>query len=199
MLRQIKYNVEDQLNYGSFEGIGIDEALGLSKLNKLDDIFELMSLALKVKLFFKGKTTIRCLSLYLPPSKCAEDCNFCVLSTKNSSNQEIDVLTNLKDIITLATKAEKDGVTRIKLVSSEGGVKGKYFDFLLNCFSGLRRVLKESTSLCASVGLLKDEQTALALKKAGVVRYNSNFETSIRLFPTLCSTQVIKIKLMLLT
>jgi biotin synthase len=189
MFNQIKQKIEKQLSRGEFNGINFDEALKLSKLEKTADIVDLLNLANKVQLKFKKNHIIKCASVNIPPYKCQEDCKFCALSVHNKAKltkKDLNILETVDEIVETAKRMEKLGAERFKMVAGGRGLNKKTLEMITEAS---KRIKKETKlSICASCGLLPSLEIAKELKKAGVDRYNCNFETSRSFFPNICTT-----------
>ena len=187
--KDIRYGIEEKLETGEFNGISFKEAIELSRLRKNSDIIELLALANKVRLEFKGKHIIKCSSVNIPPYKCPEDCKFCALSVHNKARltkEDLNILETVDDIVETAKRMEKLGAERFKMVAGGRGLNKKTLEMITEAS---RRIKKETKlSICASCGFLPSLEYAKALKEAGVDRYNCNFETSRNFFPNICTT-----------
>lgn len=117
--------------------------------------------------------------------KCPENCKFCAQSAHNHTGvKEYDFLDE-NAILEECKHYEKKGVHRFSIVTAGRTLSDKDFE---KAVSAYRRMNREcEISLCASHGLLTDEQFK-RLYDSGVRMYHANIETSRRNFPNICTS-----------
>ena len=124
--------------------------------------------------------------------KCPENCRFCAQSAHNHTGiEEYGFLTE-EEILRECRYNDSKGVHRFAIVTAGRSLEGRDFENALGAF---RRMNEEcGISLCASLGLLTDEQFS-RLYESGVRRYHCNIETSRRNFPNICTSHTFDDKL----
>ena len=171
--------LKDQIIHGY--AITYQESVGLLK-DSPDDLF---LAAGEITRHFRKDEFDMCSIINAKSGKCPENCKWCAQSAHYKTPAEIYPLVDENECLRHASYNEKQGINRFSLVTS--GRKLNKNDIAKAC--DIYRVLKEKTSisLCASMGLL-DEEDLTNLFQAGVTRYHCNLETAPSFFPHLCST-----------
>lgn len=166
------------------EPITFDEALSLSELPR-QDLPDLISLARKVTLKYKGDGVFLRSIISAQTGNCPEDCSFCSQSAHFDTEVTAHPLMAAEKILLAARQAERMGAMDFCIVISAKGPTPRIFKKVLEAVD----MLRENTSLKVgcSLGDLKEEQ-ALELKEHGVWRYNHNLETCRSYFPNVCTT-----------
>lgn len=166
------------------ESITFDEALALTELPK-DDVSDLISLARKVTLKYKGDGVFLRSIISAQTGNCPEDCSFCSQSAHFDTEVEAHPLMAAEKILGAAKHAEKMGAMDFCIVISAKGPTPRIFKKVLEAVD----LLREETTLKigCSLGDLKEEQ-AYELADHGVWRYNHNVETCRSHFPKICTT-----------
>ncbi|TCK93478.1 biotin synthase [Natranaerovirga hydrolytica] len=173
-----------QLAIKVLEGYEIqyEEAIALSMI---EDIDALLGWANTIREKYNGKKVDLCSIMNAKSGKCTEDCKFCAQSAHYKTDAPVFSLINEDEILKRAKENEANGVHRFSLVTSGKRIRDKDLDQILNTY----KTLKEKTrlELCASFGLLTYQQ-ALKIKKAGILTYHHNLETSKNYFQKICTT-----------
>lgn len=166
------------------EPITFNEALSLTELPKLQ-IPDLISLARKVTLKYKGDGVFLRSIISAQTGNCPEDCSFCSQSVHFDTEVNAHPLMAAEKILLAAKQAEKMGAMDFCIVISAKGPTPRIFEKVLEAVD----LLREETNLKigCSLGDLKEEQ-AYELKEHGVWRYNHNLETCRSYFPNICTT-----------
>lgn len=116
---------------------------------------------------------------------CPEDCSYCSQSSVSSAPIQKYPWLSEDEILDGARDARNARAIRYCIVSS-GRSPGK--SELQHLCRAVRRIKAEvGISICASLGLLTPE-AALALKEAGVDRYNHNLNASEQFYSEICHT-----------
>lgn len=116
---------------------------------------------------------------------CGEDCKFCAQSAHHGADCEVYDLMDRERLLAACMENAAGGVDRFAIVTSGRALSGDDFEHAAEAFAEMKE--RCAIDLCASFGLLTDEQFA-RLREAGVTRYHENLETSRRFFPEICTT-----------
>jgi biotin synthase len=150
-----------------------------------EDIMSLVDEAYKVRRSFFGKRVHVQVLRNVKSGFCSEDCHYC--SQSRVSKAEIDrySLVSKETLLDEARKASQIKATRFCMATSGARPNEREIDELCDAVSAIRR--ETGMPLCASVGLLTDQQ-ARRLKAAGLDRVNHNLNTSRRYYSSICTT-----------
>ncbi len=134
---------------------------------------------------FKGKKIILCGITSAKSGQCSEDCKFCAQSSHYQTETPSYPLKTAKQMLAEAARAKKDGADFFGIVTSGRSVKSKReWMEIFRAIEGMRKI---GISPCASLGFI-NEQQALDLKTAGLIRYHHNLETARTFFKNICTT-----------
>lgn len=166
------------------EPVSFEEALSLTELSK-SEVFDLISLARKVTLKYKGDGVFLRSIISAQTGNCPEDCSFCSQSAHFDTEVEAHPLVAVEKILLAAKQAEKLGAMDFCIVISARGPTPRIFKKVLEAVDVLCR--ETGLKIGCSLGDLKEDQ-AHELKEHGVWRYNHNLETCRSYFPNICTT-----------
>lgn len=164
--------------------IDFDEAIALTELEK-PDVPDLISLARKVTLKYKGDGVFLRSIISAQTGNCPEDCSFCSQSAHYDTEVSAHPLVAAEKILLAAKQSEKLGAMDFCIVISAKGPTPRIFKKVLEAVDMLRA--ETSLKIGCSLGDLSEEQ-ARELKEHGVWRYNHNLETCRSYFPSICTT-----------
>ncbi|MBR1870222.1 MAG: biotin synthase BioB [Kiritimatiellae bacterium] len=124
--------------------------------------------------------------------RCPENCKWCAQSAHYKTSCENWGWVGTKACVDAAVKAEKNGASRIGIVTSGKGQTPAQIEEICDALREMRKQTK--LHLCASLGLVSAEDIA-KLKEAGLERLHCNLETAPSHFGTLCTTHTAEEKL----
>jgi biotin synthase len=166
------------------ELITFEEALELTELAK-EQVPDLISLARKVTLKYKGDGVFLRSIISAQTGNCPEDCAFCSQSAYYDTEVNAHPLMAADRILKAAQQAERFGAMDFCIVISAKGPTPRIFKKVLEAVDLLRE--NTNVKIGCSLGSLTEEQ-AFALKDHGVWRYNHNIEACRSYFPKVCTT-----------
>lgn len=166
------------------EPLHFSKAMYFSRLEGVD-LLDLVALSNRVRKEYAGEGIELCSIINAKSGACAEDCHFCAQSGHYETNADVYPLKSEKEIIQSAKKAEKLGATRFCIVISGKKPESEDFEKIVDILCKLRQ--QTSLKLDCSLGSLNEDEV-IALKDAGMTRYNHNLETSEGYFEQICST-----------
>lgn len=165
--------------------ITYQEALQLTAVEK-PDIPLLAAYANKIRHRFSGDKVEMCGVINVRSGRCSEDCGFCAQSAFHTTQSPVYGLLPEEDILERARAAQRDGASRVSLVTSGKGMEHDP-DFP-RILAGIRAIIRQTgLRVCANLGTITSSQ-AQALADTGIKRYAHNLETSERYYPDVCST-----------
>ena len=175
MVNKIKNKIlsEEKITYG--------EALSLADA----PINQLISAADEIRKHFCGNIFDICSIINAKSGRCSEDCKFCAQSAHYKTNINEYPILDKDEIIKNALYMAEKGVLRFSIVTSGKALTDKDVNILAETIKEIKS--KSNISICASLGLLSDENFK-KLKDAGLERVHNNLETSKNFFPKVCST-----------
>lgn len=124
--------------------------------------------------------------------RCPENCKFCAQSKHHSTEIAEYGFLEEEAILHECKHNEAKGVHRFSIVTAGRALTGEDFEKAISAYRRMHAECK--ISLCASHGLLTDEQFE-QLYESGVRMYHANIETSRRFFPSICTTHSYEDKL----
>lgn len=140
------------------------------------DLLSLMAAANRVRERFFGRKISFCSIINAKSGKCRSDCAFCAQSARSRTEIPIHPMLGKSQLLDAIQQTASVGSSHVGMVTS--GVRlpqGEEFDTLLECARQVAR--RGNVKICCSLGQI-DEDRAIRLKEAGVVRYHHNLETS---------------------
>jgi biotin synthase len=117
---------------------------------------------------------------------CPEDCGYCSQSVHNASGVKPEPLMDLDDVLAIARRAQRNGVTRLCMGAAWREVKDNaQFERVLAMVEGVNGLGLE---VCCTLGMLTAEQ-AQRLAQAGLYAYNHNIDTSPEYYDSVITTR----------
>ena len=172
----------------SGERIGKEEAMGLYEA----PLEQLCQSADEIRKHFCENIFDICTIINGKSGRCSEDCKYCAQSAHYPTKVEEYPLLSKEEIVTWAKYNDEKGVLRYSIVTSGKTLSDQEVEELCET---VRQIRKETEiAVCASLGLLKEEQFQ-KLKDAGVSRIHNNLETSKRNFKNICTTHTYEDKI----
>ena len=172
------------------QGISQQEALDLCNTNNKAALY---NAADEIRLHFCGKAIDLCSITNAKSGKCSEDCKWCSQSIYHSSDiEEYEIIDKTQALKEALNNAEQH-VERHSLVTSGRKVSNKTLDGLIPIYKEISD--KTSIGLCASMGLINEEQMLRLKNEANVENYHCNIETAPSFFNTIVSTHTMEEKI----
>ena len=132
-----------------------------------------------------GSSPFTCGIINAKSGRCGENCAFCAQSRYHNTAATVHPLVSSEKLLNRAENLAKAGVSYMGVVTSGGAPSGRDFERICRAAERISRTV--GIRLCASLGLLTDEQ-ALALKQAGFTSYHHNLESGRSHFSRVCTT-----------
>lgn len=161
--------------------ISYDEALSLADA----PINQLISAADEIRKHFCSNIFDICSIINAKSGKCSENCKFCAQSAHYKTNISEYPLLDKEKIVKNALYMAEKGVLRFSIVTSGKALTDIDVEILAETIKEIKS--KSNISICASLGLLSDENFK-KLKDAGLERVHNNLETSKNFFSSVCTT-----------
>lgn len=146
---------------------------------------ELLKAADEIRKHFCSNIFDVCSIINAKSGKCSENCKFCAQSAHYQTNINEYPLLDKDTIVKNALYMAEKGVLRFSIVTSGKALTDKDVEILAETIKEIK--LKSNISICASLGLLTDENFK-KLKDAGLERVHNNLEASKNFFPDVCTT-----------
>ena len=139
-------------------------------------LLELVFKAQKVYAKYFPKKDVQLASLLsIKTGACPEDCKYCPQSAHYKTGVKKNSLLSVNEVLNKAKKAKKSGASRFCMGAAWREIKdGPEFDKVIEMVKGVKKIGMES---CVTLGMLNQIQ-ANKLKKAGLIAYNHNIDTS---------------------
>ncbi|MBN1130555.1 MAG: biotin synthase BioB [Chitinispirillaceae bacterium] len=146
----------------------------------VEELVHLFAAADGVRRAFFNNTVDPCTLMNVKSGGCGEDCAFCAQSARHATGIPVTPLATAQEIRTEAMRAQKNGVPFCVVAS------GRRLDreAIRHIADALAPVACEKH---ASLGIIAKEDFE-ALRRAGIVCYNHNLETSRSFFPRVVTT-----------
>ncbi len=167
--------------------INFQEAVELTKL-KGSQLMELFNVANNIREKYCGNTIHTCTISNAKSGRCEEDCKFCAQSAHYNTEVSNYELKDKDALLKEYKKAENLGSSKFGIVTSGRSInkETKEFPKIIE-FLKEAKSTNNNTNLCCSIGLLSKEEL-LELKEAGVTRFHSNLQTSIKSYSKIVAT-----------
>lgn len=162
-------------------------------LSKVSDKEALYKAANEIRQHFCKNTMDLCSITNAKSGKCSQDCKWCSQSAHHETNIEEYEIVDHKQAVAEALNNARQGVVRHSLVTSGRKVSNKTLDGLIPVYKEIAQ--KSSIGLCASMGLITEQQMQRLKNEANVQHYHCNLETAPSFFSELVSTHTIDEKI----
>lgn len=146
---------------------------------------ELLEAADEIRKHFCSNIFDICSIINAKSGKCSENCKFCAQSAHYKTNISEYPLLDKEKIVENALYMAEKGVLRFSIVTSGKALTDNDVEILADTIKEIKS--KSNISICASLGLLTDENFK-KLKDAGLERVHNNLETSENFFSSVCTT-----------
>jgi biotin synthase len=172
------------------EVINSDEAILLSQTENKETLY---NAANEIREHFCSNEFELCSITNAKSGKCSEDCKWCSQSIHhNTAIDEYEIIDRTQAIKEGLDNA-KQGVKRHSLVTSGRKISNKTLDELIPIFQEITE--KSGIKLCASMGLITEEQMIRLKNEAGIDHYHCNIETAPSNFSNLVTTHTLDEKI----
>lgn len=165
-------------------GITRAQARSIGRL-PVEALPELWAAASAVRDRFKGREIRMCSIVNAKSGRCAENCAFCAQSAHHKTGVKTYPLKSADALVKAGEKAFRNGACEFSIVTSGTAVNEREVGIIEKAVARLSR--KGRRNVCASLGILPPEALG-RLKKAGLVHFHHNLETSRGHFANICST-----------
>ncbi len=174
------------------DGIGLsyDEALDLSKTNDKEALYKAAD---EIREYFCGNIIDLCSITNAKSGACSQDCKWCSQSARHKTNIEEYEIVDKEATVKEALENAAKGVKRHSLVTSGRRVNNKTLDKLIPIYKEIKE--KSNISLCASMGLIDEQQLNRLKTEVGIEHYHCNLETAPSFFTNVCTTHTIEEKI----
>lgn len=166
------------------------EAEALSKVSDKDALYEAAN---EIRQHFCKNTIDLCSITNAKSGKCSQDCKWCSQSAHHKTTVEEYEIVDQKLAVSEAISNARQGVARHSLVTSGRKVSDKTLDGLIPIYQEISR--QSSIGLCASMGLISEQQMLRLKNEANIEHYHCNLETAPSFFSKLVSTHSISEKI----
>lgn len=125
--------------------------------------------------------------------RCSEDCKYCAQSAHyHTACTESYPLLSTEELVAGARHNKEQKVLRYSIVTSGRALSDAEVDQVCESIKAIKEQV--GIQVCVSFGLLKEEQFR-KIKNAGASRVHCNLESSMRYFPTICTTHTYQEKI----
>lgn len=169
--------------------ISKEEAISITELEDKESVYEMAN---EIREALMGNDFELCSIVNAKSGKCTENCKWCAQSSHFKTNISTYDLVDKQTSIDLAHHNAKYGVNKYSFVTSGKSISNNDLDTLCNYIKEIDENV--DIKVCASMGIV-DEEKLQKLKKAGVIRYHCNVETSANNFSKLCTTHSLEEKI----
>jgi len=166
------------------------EIINLSNTNIKEALYKAAD---ELREHFCGNTIDLCSITNAKSGACSENCKWCSQSSEYETHIEeyevVDKVSTVKEALGNFAK----GVKRHSLVTSGRRVNNKTLDKLIPIYKEIKE--KSKISLCASMGLITEQQLKKLKTEVGIEHYHCNLETAPSFFKTVCTSHTIEEKI----
>lgn len=176
--------VEERILQGG--DLSFEEALILVEIEDKKELESLFIAANRIREKFRGRKVDLCSITNAKSGNCSQDCSFCAQSAHSNTKVNVYPLISAEEILSRASQASLNKAHRFCIVTSGCFVEEDEFKEICKAI-GLIKNKFPTLKMDASLGKLTREKT-VALKEAGLDRYNHNIETVESFFDKVCTT-----------
>ncbi len=181
MLTKYKELIHASLDGGSIKNEDIKWILESEEVELLPLLYAAFKIRFK---YFARGVKIHVIN-NVQSGNCSEDCNYCAQSRDSQEKVNIYPMKTDEEILKEAQAAYEMDAFRYCMVFSGRDLGKNRIDRICNVVKKLKE--KYKMEVCTSAGFLTEEE-AVALKNAGVDRYNHNLNTSEHKYGEICTT-----------
>ena len=172
------------------KALNFDEAMNLTKVENRTDLYKAAD---EIRIHFCGNTMELCSITNAKSGACSEDCQWCSQSAHHKTEVETYEMVDMDVAVSEAINNGAKGIKRHSLVTSGKRVSNKTLDQLISIYKAITQ--KSNIGLCASLGLITEDQLARLQAEANISHYHCNLETAPSYFSKLVTTHTIEEKI----
>lgn len=161
----------------------LPRAKGVFNLPLADLVYEAQT---KHRLHFQPNVIQISTLLSVKTGSCPENCSYCPQSARYKTGLKKEPLMTVETVIEAAKAAKAAGSTRFCMGAAWRGPTDRQISLISEM---VREVKSLGLETCATLGLLKNEEQARALKSAGLDFYNHNIDTSPDYYKKIITTR----------
>lgn len=162
-------------------------------LSKVANKEELYAAADEIRTHFRGNSMDLCSITNAKSGRCSENCKWCSQSAFHKTEVEEYEIIDSEVALNEAMESASKGVHKHSLVTSGKRVSDKTIDLLIPIYKKIKE--NSNIGLCASMGLITEQQLLRLKNEAGIGHYHCNLETAPSYFSTVCTTHTIDEKI----
>ncbi len=170
--------------------LSYDEAVELSKTENKNALYKAAD---EIREKLCGNKMDLCSITNAKSGKCPENCKWCSQSAHFQTDVEEYEIVDRESTVNEAVSNAAKGVKRHSLVTSGRKVNDKTLDKLIPIYKEIQE--KSDIELCASMGLISEEQLKRLNNEIGLSHYHCNLETAPSYFDQVCTTHTIDEKI----
>lgn len=164
-------------------GVGISEERATALINQGPTGLLDMMAAARLAMWGGATKPFNCAIVNAKSGRCRENCRFCAQSIHHRTDAPVHPLLSADELTRRAERIADAGMNYCGFVMSGTAPAGDEFDGL--CETAARIVSRVPIKLCASLGVL-DEEQAVRLRQAGFTSCHHNIETAPSFYAEAC-------------
>lgn len=170
--------------------VSYEEGVTLSQVNDKEALYKAAD---EIRQHFCGNKMDLCSITNAKSGRCSEDCKWCSQSAHHKTNIDEYEIVDKDFAVKSAVDGAAKGVKRHSLVTSGKRVSDITISQLIPIYKEI--TTKSKISICASLGLVTQEQLQRLKDEVGIEHYHCNLETAPSYFSEMCTTHTIDEKM----